>query len=125
MGVPIGTFVLGTGAGVYAGRRQHHLAPDGTSLTGILQKVGLFAAFVTTAAAAPIGILALDEQMVLDFLGVISGIEKDSLQGAAGVVIVAILSIVLFLAQYWFSKRAGQTAFGIGGGNTQQIRYSS
>ncbi len=113
MGVPIGTFVLGIGSGVYAGRRQHYRAPDGTSLTGVLQKVGLFAAFVTTAAAVPIGILALGEQGVLELLGVISGIEKSSLQGATGVMIVVVLSIVLFMAQYWFSKRAGQVAFRI------------
>lgn len=105
MGLPVGTFVLGLLAGGYAGRRQLY-NPSG-DITGYgLSKVALFTAMMTAGTALPIGLLVLREQSIKALFHRILGISS----WGAGVVIVCLLCIVLFGAQYWCSLGAGRLA---------------
>ena len=108
MGLPVGTFALGLLAGAYAGRRQLHnpSADAGHRLRG----AAFFAALLTAGAALPIGILALREQSVTDLFRKRLGIES----WGAGVMVVCLLCIVLFGAQYWCSLQAGWLALRMG-----------
>jgi hypothetical protein len=119
MGVPAGTFLLGIGTAVYVGRRQRHSQADSASATPILRKTAVFAALVTTAAALPIGLLALGDQGVLEFLETFLGFGQAGLRGFVGVTLVGVLCLVLFAAQYWCSHMAGQLAFAIGRNDAQ------
>jgi hypothetical protein len=114
MGLPAGTFLLGTGTGVYIGRRQYHSQADIASCTATLRKTSIFAAMVTTTAAFPIGLLALDDQGVLGFLETLLGFGQADLGGLVGVTVVGVLCLVLFVVQYWCSRIAGQLAFSVG-----------
>ena len=113
MGFPVGTIVLGISAGVYVGRREGHLHIDGISAIPILRKTALITASITAMAALPIGILALREQDILKMLENLSGIDQAGLQGPAGFALISVLCVLLFLIQYWSSKKAGQLAFNI------------
>lgn len=114
MGLPGGTFVLGISAGIYMGRRESHVHNDWINAFPALRKTALIAASVTTLAALPIGILALNEQNILNMLENVSGLDQDSIQGFAGFILVGLLCVLLFLIQYWFSRKAGLIAFNMG-----------
>ena len=122
MGLPVGTLALGIIACVYIGRRECHAHTDWKEALPTLRKAALTSAGVTTMAALPIGVLALDEQDVLDMLGSLSGLGQVSLQGWAGFTLIGLLCILLFLVQYWFSEKAGSLAYNAGKGNAQQER---
>jgi hypothetical protein len=109
MGLPVGTFALGLLAGVYAGRRQVHNPSDDIPGHG-LRRVAFFAALLTAGAALPIGLLALHEQSVADLFRRSLGLSS----WGAGVVVVCLLCLVLFGAQYWCSLGAGGLALRIG-----------
>ena len=116
MGLPAGTLLLGTGTGAYIGRRQYHSQADIASGTATLRKTAFFAASVTTTAALPIGLLALDDRGVLDFLETLLGFGQADLRGFVGVIlVVGVLCLLLFAVQYWCSRIAGQLAFRSGG----------
>ena len=114
MGLPIGTLALGIAVGVYAGRKERHVRGNRTSVVPTLRKTALMAASVTTMAALPIGILALNEQDILAMLATLSGLSQADLRGYAGFALVGLLCVLLFLIQYWFSKKAGLLAFNLG-----------
>ena len=114
MGLPVGTIALGVFAGVYVGRRGGHLHIDGISVLPILRKTALVTASITAMTALPIGILALREQDILRMLENLSGIDGASLRGPAGFALISMLCILLFLIQYWSSKKAGQLASNMG-----------
>jgi hypothetical protein len=120
MGLPVGTFGLGLLAGIYAGRRQHHAAAEGAAIRRGLRRVALFAAMLTAGAALLIGILVLQEQSVIELLGSILGLAPSAIQGATGVMVVCLLCVVLFAAQYFCSLQAGWLAFRMGAGSAQQ-----
>ena len=109
MGLPVGTFALGLLAGAYAGRRQLH-NPAADNAGHGLRRAAFFAALMTAGAALPIGLLALREQSVTDLFQKILGIES----WGAGVMVVCLLCIVLFGAQYWCSFIAGRLALRMG-----------
>jgi hypothetical protein len=119
MGLPAGTIVLGIAAGVYMGRRENHVHIDGINAIPTLRKTALITASVTAMAALPIGILALNEQDILIVLENLSGLDQASIRGFAGFTLIGLLCVLLFLIQYWFSKKAGLLAFNIGTGNAQ------
>ena len=121
MGVPVGTFALGLMAGFYGGRRAHYLRTDHASRDAMVRKVALTAALVTTATALPIGILALEEQGVLELLKTVSGFDELRLRGATGFALVGALTVALFVAQYWCSKQTGRIALRIGGNSAQPV----
>lgn len=114
MGLPVGTFGLGLLAGFYAGRRQHHAASAGAAVRRGLRRVSFFAALLTAGAALPIGILGLQERSVVEILRKILGIAPSAVRGATGVMLVCLLSVALFGAQYWCSLQAGWLAFRMG-----------
>jgi hypothetical protein len=114
MGFPAGTFLLGTGTGVYIGRRQYHSQADSASGTATLRKTAIFAALVTTTAALPIGLFALEDRGVLNFLETLLGFGQADLRGFVGVTLVGVLCLLLFTVQYWCSRIAGQLAFRVG-----------
>jgi len=120
MGLPVGTFGLGLLAGIYAGRRQCHAAAEGAAVRRGLRRAALFAALLTAGAALPIGILVLQEQSVLELLGRILGLAPSAVHGATGVMVVCLLCVVLFGAQYICSLQAGWLAFRMGAGSAQQ-----
>ena len=120
MGLPVGTFGLGLLAGIYAGRRQHHAAAEGAAVRRGLRRAALFAALLTAGAALPIGILALQERSVRELLGKILGLAPSAVHGAAGVMLVCLLCVVLFGAQYLCSLQAGWLAFRMGAASAQQ-----
>ncbi|MBN2477206.1 MAG: hypothetical protein JXB62_21540 [Pirellulales bacterium] len=116
MGLPVGTFLLGIGSGLYMGRRQRHVRPDDSSATTpSLRATAVFAALVTTAAALPIGLLALADRSVRESLARLPGLGRADLGGFAGLTLVGILCLILFVAQYWCCRVAGQWSLAIGG----------
>ena len=117
MGVPVGTFSLGIAAGVYIGRREHHRQADGVLAATTFHKVAIFTASVTTLAALPIGILALQsEQEILRWLENTFDLNRNSLQGDGGFILIGVLCVLLFVMQYWSTRMAGRLAFRIGPG---------
>jgi lysylphosphatidylglycerol synthetase-like protein (DUF2156 family) len=117
MGVPAGTFSLGVAAGAYVGRREHHRQVDGVLTATAFRRVAVFAASVTTVAALPIGILALQsEQEILTWLENTFDLNRNSLQGGGGFILIGFLCFLLFVMQYWCSRMAGRLAFNIGTG---------
>jgi hypothetical protein len=117
MGVPVGTFSLGVAAGAYVGRREHHRQADRVLAATAFRRVAVFAASVTTAAALPIGILALQsEQEILRWLENTFDLNRNSLQGGGGFILIGFLCLLLFVMQYWCTRMAGRLAFRIGTG---------
>jgi hypothetical protein len=117
MGVPVGTFLLGMAAGAYVGRREHHRQADGALTATAFRRVAVFAASVTAAGALPIGILALQsEQEMLRWLENTFGLNRNSLQGGGGFILIGFLCLLLFVMQYWCTRMAGRLAFRIGTG---------
>jgi len=117
MGFPIGTFSLGIAAGVYIGRREHHRRADGVLAATTFRRVAVFAASVTTLAALPIGILALQtEKEILTWIENTFGLNRNSLQGGGGFILIGFLCLLLFVMQYWSTRMAGRLAFRIGTG---------
>jgi type III secretory pathway component EscS len=109
MGLPVGTFALGLLAGAYAGRRQIHNPSRDIPRHG-LRRVALFAALLTAGAALPIGLLALQEPSARELFRTMLGIRP----WGAGVVVISLLCMALFGAQYWCSLGAAGLALRIG-----------
>jgi hypothetical protein len=109
MGLPVGTFGLGLLAGAYAGRREIHNPSDDIAGSGV-RKVAWFAALLTAGAALAIGLLALHEESVVELFPRVLGISS----GSVGFLVVCVLCVVLFGAQYWCSLGAGRLALRIG-----------
>lgn len=114
MGLPLGTFALGIVAGAYAGRRARHLKCVGAPGRAFVRKAALLAACVTTAAALPIGLLALREESVIGLLGMVCDLVGPGFRGIAGLALVGVLSVLLFVVQYWCAQRVGQAALSAG-----------
>jgi len=114
MGLPIGTITIGTIAGIYMGRRMSHVHADWITVVHVMQKTALITASITVMGTLPIGLLALNEQDILDMLKRLSGFGQSSLQGIVGFTLIIVLCGLLFLVQYWLSKKAGLLAFYMG-----------
>jgi hypothetical protein len=122
MGVPVGTFLLGIAAGVYIGRRTHHRQADEARAAVAFRRVAVFAASVTAAMALLIGILALQsEQEILRWLENTFGLSRNALQGSGGFILVGILCSLLFVTQFWCTRKAGRLALGIGAGRHHRL----
>jgi hypothetical protein len=114
MGVPIGTFGLGLLTGVYAGRRYHHAGSEEAAVRLALRRIALVTALLTAVTALPISILGLKEQLVVDLVRKIPGIEPSILQGVSGAGVVCLFCVVLFAALYGGSLVAGWWAYRLG-----------
>lgn len=114
MGLPVGTASLGAMAGVYTGRRLRHARSSGETLRLEARKVGLFAAAVTGLGALPIGLLALQsEARLVEAALEVVGLSHPDMAGLGGVALVAVLCLVLMVAQYWVTRAAARLAFGL------------
>jgi len=111
MGLPVGTFALGILAGAYMGTRQRHHGADAHGASRPITVCALLTAVVTTAAAAPVGIMALDEQSVATAIAPVLAAGQPLFGDVSGLVLVGTLCAVLFLAQYAGSKLAGRLAW--------------
>ncbi|MFH1006345.1 MAG: hypothetical protein V1800_02420 [Candidatus Latescibacterota bacterium] len=116
MGFPVGTIILGIGAGAAMGRRAHHRHMDEICALLFLRKTACLAASVTTVAALPIGVLALREQHILEMLESVSGVDATRLRGFFGLALIGLLCLVLFVTQYGLTRKAGLLAFAWGSG---------
>ena len=115
MGAPFGTFALGVATGAYVGRRQRHLHGDPARAGAAIRRAAILAASATTAAALPIGILAvLGEQQLLNEIEDCLRLKRNCLTGAGGFLLVGVLCVVLFATQFWCARTAGRLAFQIG-----------
>jgi len=122
MGFPVGTFLLGIGAGTYVGRREFHRQAAAARAAAAFRRVAVLVASATTAAALAIGILALQsEQETLRWLENIFGLNQNSLRGGGGFVLVGLLGALLFVMQYWCSLKASGFAFRIGASRARHI----
>lgn len=114
MGFPVGTFLLGVGAGVYVGRRESHCQADRNQLAVALRRTAVLTSSITTVATLPIGILGLKEPAVSALFEARFGFDHNRLYGTAGFILVGLFCLLLFGAQYWCARKAGVLAFSIG-----------
>jgi uncharacterized membrane protein len=117
MGFPIGTFLLGVGAGIYVGRRESHRQADRNQLAITLHQAAVLTSSITAVAALPIGILGLKESHVSALFETWFGLDRTRLYGTAGFILVGLFCLLLFGAQYWCARKAGVLAFGLGPGH--------
>ena len=111
MGVPLGNLVLGSLAGVYIGRREHHAAGGRESAAKTFNKASLFTAAVTGIEAFPIGLLALNEGVV-QWLQTVTGMEPQAVAGLPGIGLIVVLCAILMIVQYWFTRTLARIAYG-------------
>lgn len=112
MGVPVGNLILGGLAGVYLGRREQHTGTGGESAAIHFQRAGLFTAAVTGAEAFAIGLIALNEDWVVEWLQAVSGMGGWALPGAPGISLIIVLCGILMIVQYWLTRSLAWVAFG-------------
>ncbi len=113
MGLPFGNIALGTLAGLYIGRKQHHAGASGDLFARTARNVSIFTALVTGTEAFPIGVLALGEQSVVASLRAI-GLDQSATTGLRGVGLVSLACLALMAIQFWCAKSAAALAFRLG-----------
>lgn len=113
MGLPFGNIALGTLAGLYIGRKQHHAGASERLFARSARNVSIFTALVTGAEAFPIGGLALGEQSVVASLRTI-GLDHSVTTGLMGVSLVGVVCLVLMAVQFWSARTAAAFAFRLG-----------
>ena len=114
MGLPVGNVVLGTLAGTYIGRREYHTVGSGESVSKAIVKASLFTAIVTGAGALPIGLLALNEDWIVEWLQGVTGMEAGAVTGLFGIGLIVVLCTVLMAVQFWCTRTMAWIAFGRG-----------
>ena len=114
MGLPVGNVVLGTLAGAYIGRREYHVARSGESVSKTVMKASLFTAILTGAEALPIGLLALNEDWVVEWLQRVTGKDSWAVSDLLGIGLIVMLCVVLMTVQFWCTKTMAWIAFGCG-----------
>ena len=114
MGLPFGNLALGTLAGVYVGRRQRHAGVGGGAFLESARNIGLFTALVTGLEALPIGVLSLHEQIVVETLQAVTGLDQATLTGPIGLGLVGLGCLLLMVVQFWFARTAAALAFRFG-----------
>ncbi|NWG12111.1 MAG: hypothetical protein HXY20_01100 [Acidobacteria bacterium] len=111
MGLPVGTLVLETLAGLYVGRRYRHAGIPADGFPRRTRKASLLVALVTGMASLGIGILALRETYILAAIQKIAGTDP----GAATMVLaggmVLVLCLLLVALQYWCTRAAAARSF--------------
>jgi len=114
MGLPFGNIALGTLAGLYVGRKQHHAGASGDLFARSARNISIFTALVTGAEALPIGILALGERIIVAGLRAIVGLDKFVTTDLMGVGLVGVGCLVLMAVQFWCTRTAAALAFRLG-----------
>jgi len=114
MGLPFGNITLGALAGLYVGRKQYHAGASRDLFARSARHVSLFTALVTGAEALPIGVLALDEQIIVAALRAIVGPDQFVTTSLMGVGLVGVGCLALMVVQFWCTKTAAALAFRLG-----------
>ena len=112
MGFPLGNLVWGTLAGVYLGRRERHRPATRQALGQAARRGSLFTATVTAVEALPIGLMALDEGIVVGMLQAALRWSPQQIAGLQGSTLVMALCLVLAALQMWLTGTAAGIAFG-------------
>ena len=112
MGMPIGNIFSGIAAGVYIGRRLHYSDQGGDLFLRLAKRAGMYTAMVTGLWTVSIGLLALNERIVIQMLQRLFGITRDT--GYFGAALVILLGAVLAALQYWCTMTASKIAYRFG-----------
>ena len=118
MGLPIGNIFLGTVAGIYVGRRSHYLRHGKESFLAFTKRAGVFTAVVTGLWSVSMGILALNEGIVVQVLQELLGIGAGTLTSYLGVVLVVLLSAFIAALQYWCTVAASKILYNLADART-------
>lgn len=111
MGLPCGNVVLGTLAGLYVGRKQHHIGASREMFARAARNVSLFTALVTSAEVLPIGLLGLHEDVIIEALRAIAKLDQSVVTGPLGIGLVGIGCVVLMIVQFCCTRTATALAF--------------
>jgi len=111
MGLPIGNIFLGILAGVYIGRRSHYSNYDRELVPRLTKQVGIFTGIVTGVWTLSIGLLALNEPIVIRMSQELFGITRETFTDHFGVVLVILLCVVLTALQYWCTMTASKISY--------------
>jgi hypothetical protein len=111
MGLPFLNIVLGTLAGLYVGRKQHHSESARDKFEKAAGKASFFTALVTGTEALFIGILALREDIVARVISSVMGLHQAVADGPIGLGFIMVTCVVLILVQYWCTRAAARFAF--------------
>jgi len=114
MGLPIGNLVLGALAGIYIGRREYYSAKSEAIASKTVIKASLFTALVTGAESFTMGLLALNENWVVEWLQAVTGIDSAAVIDLLGIGLIGILCVLLMAVQFWCTKTIAWIAFGHG-----------
>jgi len=114
MGLPVGVLALGTCAGVYVGRREHHAGSDERVAAQSARRVGLFAAAVTGTESLMMGLLAAYERFTLAWLLSLVGLKRCAGDPSVGGAVILSSCFVLTAMQYWLTRWAALGAFRLG-----------
>jgi len=114
MGLPVGNVLLGILAGMYIGRRLHYSNQGVELFPRQIKRVGIFTAMVTGIWTVSIGLLALNEPIVIRLSAELLGITRDILASLIGVMLVLVFGAVLMILQYWCTKTASWICFRLG-----------
>jgi hypothetical protein len=100
---------------------SHPLSAGAAQVSAAFHQTAVFAALLTAGTALPIGLLALrSEKQILRSLEATLGLDPNRLEGAAGLMLVIALCLLLFGMQYWCTRMAGHLAFRIGADDLRQ-----
>jgi hypothetical protein len=110
MGLPMGNLLLGSAAGVYAGRRAANTAMPEPDAWGLVTRTSLFAAGVTSAAALGIGLLAAREPYTLAPFRRLLGLDQASAILTADLAIVAMAVVLIAAIQFWLTRLSAAVA---------------
>lgn len=112
MGFPIGNLLLGFLAGVYVGRKWNYLNnSDRASFSSASKKVGIFSASVTSIEAFPIGVLALQEESIIDSINRVFGLVLFNKNIIQDIVFILTLCIIIFWIQYSITMLGTKISF--------------
>jgi hypothetical protein len=115
MGLPFGNLALGTLGGFYVGRKQRHALASEEVSGKVARNASILTGLVTSGEEVPIGVLGLKEQLVVDSIRTITGLEESSIAGPIGIGLVVIACAALFVVQFWCTRIAARFAFGVSG----------
>jgi len=112
MGFPLGNVAWGTLAGIYVGRRMRYRAATLQAFRHAARRASLLTATVTGLEALPIGLMALNEGIVVRVLQAALRWSPQQIAGLPGTTLVIALCLVLVALQMCLTSTAASIAFG-------------
>ncbi len=111
MGFPVGNLLLGIIAGLYIGRKYHHLEQKKDKFPVVSKTTSIFTASITSLEALPIGFLiALQEHYLPGSINKFLGFRLFS-SNTVIIFIIVILCLLLFIVQFYSTRAATKIAF--------------